>query len=62
MPANEKDNISTCLTLYAGGRRGMENGRGGEDRNDQVSNPLKLEKQLSVIRVFLDVNVLSIGN
>jgi len=26
MPANEKDNISTCLTLYARGRRGMANG------------------------------------
>jgi len=34
MPANGQDNISTCLTLYAGGRTGMGNGLGGEDRND----------------------------
>ena len=31
-----------------------------EDRNNHLSNLSKLEKQLSVIQVFLDVNALSI--
>jgi hypothetical protein len=56
MSANEKDNISTCLTLYAG-----EEWQMGKDRNHQLSTTLKLEKQLSVIQDFLDVNTLSTG-